>query len=335
MDSMIKILLIEDSEDDAMLIQREFIKSQIVQVCTRIETKERLIEMLHRENWDIVISDYTLPQLDGLTALHLVNQISPGLPFILVSGKVGEELAVEVMKAGADDYIMKDNLKRLAPAVLRAINEAEIRKRHQLAEIKIRENEARLKALFDNSLQGILLLDKNLKIMWLNKVAKEIVREFSGNIANLGDSMINFIYPQNKQALTEFHQAALQGNRIEHDWEITENRWFNLQYLPLYYENGDVFGVCVSFMEISERKKNELKLQEKNETLKKYAFITSHNLRKPLANILGLISLLDLKKFPDPDDADIICNLKISAQELDDVIHETNHLLKKKDFDDE
>ena len=335
MELRIKILLVEDSEDDALLILREFTKAHIKQVCTRVEHKEELIKMLKTENWDIVISDYTLPRLNGLVALNLVNQYASSIPFILVSGKVGEELAVEVMKAGADDYIMKDNLNRLAPATLRAINEAKIRKRHQIAEIRIRENEARLKALFDNSVQGIFLLDPTSNIMWFNKVAKEITREFSDKNIRVGEPMLDFMYQHNKKAFRNYHQKALQGQKIEHDHEIRKNRWFNLQYLPLYYENEEVFGVCVSFMDISERKKNELKLTEKNEILKKYAFITSHNLRKPLANILGLISLLDLKNFADAEDRDIIRNLKISAQELDQVIHETNHLLKKKDFDDE
>ncbi|NJO03257.1 MAG: response regulator [Bacteroidia bacterium] len=166
------ILLVEDSEDDALLISREFKRSGLKYIMDRVETEETLLSKLANQDWDIVISDYNLPRFGGLMALQLVKQQDEDLPFILVSGKIGEELAVEIMKAGADDYIMKDNMTRLAPAVLRAINDAVIKHKHRAAEKKIRENEAHLRALFDSTIQAMFLVDKNLRILWLNEMAR-------------------------------------------------------------------------------------------------------------------------------------------------------------------
>jgi signal transduction histidine kinase len=136
----LRVLLVDDSEDDALLLLRELRRGGWDLQHLRVETAAGMIAALESQAWDIVISDYSMPQFSGLAALAIARQRFPELPFILVSGTVGEEVAVVAMKAGAHDYIMKDRLTRLVPAVERELSDAEAR-RKSLQELReAREN---------------------------------------------------------------------------------------------------------------------------------------------------------------------------------------------------
>ncbi len=332
MNQLFNMLILEDSEDDAMLLIRHFKKAGFQFTYQVVSNAELLEKSLRDQNWDIVISDYNLPQFNGLLALDLVKRIQPQLPFILVSGQVGEEIAVKVMKAGADDYIMKDNMQRLAPAVSRAIANAKVKKDHQAAQQNIRENEVRLRALFNSSQQNIYLLDKEGQIIWLNRVAKYTTTQLFGIEATIGNHMHDFVSPKNLSTFQESLQKTLKGQQVEFDQEYEfpngEKRWFNVQFLPVEYHREETSNVCLSMLDITQKKIDELELKLKNEKLEEYIFITSHEVRRPVANIIGLVSLLDMSDIDDPENREIIENLKASAQQLDEVIHKTNSILK-------
>jgi signal transduction histidine kinase/DNA-binding response OmpR family regulator len=117
----LRALVIEDNENDAMLLLRELRRGGYDVASRRIETAVALADALDTQEWDVVIADYVMPNFNGLEALSNIRKRCGDLPFILVSGKIGEEVAVSAMKAGANDYVMKDNLSRLAPAVRREI----------------------------------------------------------------------------------------------------------------------------------------------------------------------------------------------------------------------
>jgi len=130
----LKVLVIEDSEDDEALLEIALQRAGYDPRCHRVETLEALNAALAQEQWDVVISDYRLPQFDGLAALALVKDKELDLPFIIVSGFITEETAVAAMKAGAHDYVMKDNLARLGPAVERELREAGVRRERRRSE---------------------------------------------------------------------------------------------------------------------------------------------------------------------------------------------------------
>ena len=134
----LQVLLIEDSEDDAALLEIELQRAGYALACSRVETHEALRAALERQGWDLVISDYRLPNFNGLAALALVNEKGLDLPFIIVSGYISDETAVAAMKAGAHDYVMKDNLARLGQAVERELREAEVRRQRRRAEEDLR-----------------------------------------------------------------------------------------------------------------------------------------------------------------------------------------------------
>ncbi|MFQ5465336.1 MAG: ATP-binding protein [Thermodesulfobacteriota bacterium] len=143
------ILIIEDSEDDARLLVRELERRGLAPAASRVETEGELRRRLDEKPWDLVISDYTLPKIGGVEALGVVREAAPGLPVIVVSGKTGEEAAVAVMKAGASDYITKDNLSRLAPAVERELREVEVRVARATAEKENRLLNRLLQTIFE------------------------------------------------------------------------------------------------------------------------------------------------------------------------------------------
>ena len=129
----LRVLLVEDSEDDALLIAHELRRGDYAPAIWRVET-EAAMRAAFADSWDVVISDHSLPQFSGEAALNLLKASGLDIPFIVVSGVIGEEVAIAAMKAGAHDYLMKGNLTRLVPAIQRELREAEERRRRRLAE---------------------------------------------------------------------------------------------------------------------------------------------------------------------------------------------------------
>lgn len=141
MDKPLRVLLIEDSEDDALLILRELRKGGYAPVYERVETEFAMRSALSSQQWDVILSDYNMPEFRGSEALSVFRESGIEAPFIIVSGAVGEEKAVQLMKDGAHDYIMKDNLKRLVPAIERELKESEDRKSRRIAEDSYRKSD--------------------------------------------------------------------------------------------------------------------------------------------------------------------------------------------------
>ncbi len=149
----LKILIAEDSEDDALLLLREIRAAGFEPVWVRVETEETLKASLRGEVWDIVISDYSMPQLNGLDVIRCVHEGGQDIPIIIVSGVIGEDMAVAAMRAGAHDYLIKGKMSRLIPAVKRELREAEMRRAHRKAEAEIRRLNALLKTVAEINIQ--------------------------------------------------------------------------------------------------------------------------------------------------------------------------------------
>jgi two-component system, cell cycle sensor histidine kinase and response regulator CckA len=137
MSEAICVLMVEDSEDDATLIARELRRGGYELTFTRVDSAETMHTALMRERWDLVICDYSMPHFTGLDALKLLRATGSGAPFIFVSGTIGEDTAVAALKQGAQDYILKDNLKRLIPAIQRELLEAKLRQERKQLEDEI------------------------------------------------------------------------------------------------------------------------------------------------------------------------------------------------------
>ncbi len=175
MSEVLHVLLVEDSEDDARLLMRKLQQSGYAPVFERVKAADAFSAQLEEKNWDIVLSDYALPAFTALDALRLLKEKDLDLPFIIVSGAIGEETAVAAMKAGAHDYVMKDNLARLIPAIERELREVGGRRMRRQAEEALRESERKNRrlsrefcTLLDNIPDALILLDADRKAIWAN-----------------------------------------------------------------------------------------------------------------------------------------------------------------------
>jgi len=167
----IKILFVEDVNTDAELVWRELEKSKIFFSHAITDSRDDYISLLKDFEPDLIISDYSLPQFDGMTALNLRNKFSPLVPFILVTGSVNEEVAVECMKSGADDYILKDNLSRLGSAITNSINKIKLIKEKKAAEEELFKSEQRLQKAQSLAHVGNWELDLSTRMVWCSDEA--------------------------------------------------------------------------------------------------------------------------------------------------------------------
>ena len=141
MSKPLRILIVEDSEEDTQLLLHELRRGAYEPAFERVDTPAAMSAALDQQNWDLVVADFSMPQFNALAALELLNKKGLDLPFIIVSGTIGEEIAVSAMKNGARDYIMKGNLRRLVPAVRRELSEVVQRRERKRAEAELQINQ--------------------------------------------------------------------------------------------------------------------------------------------------------------------------------------------------
>ena len=220
MTTPLRLLLVEDSMDDALLLVRELELGGYAVSCERVETYQDMSEALERERWDVVIADYTMPKFSGTAALELVRNRSIDAPFIFVSGTIGEDAAVAAMKTGADDYIMKGNLKRLVPAVQRELRDAQSRSDRRTAEERLQYlaysdplTELPNRALLQDRLQQALVTSHRdgepLSLLMLDLDRFKEVNDTLGH--HIGDLLLHQVGRRMSAVLREADTAARFG----------------------------------------------------------------------------------------------------------------------------
>ena len=214
------VLIVEDSEDDALLLLLELKKSNLNPIYERVERRENLVKRIHDSKWQLVITDHNLPGLDSSEVIDIVSKAQPDLPIIIVSGSIGEDVAVQAMRKGASDYIMKENLKRLGSAVHRELREAEDRRARKYAEATIRHMAYHdvltglvNRAEFEKRLQQAVnqnLIDKTThSIFYIDLDQFKIVNDTCGHIA--GDELLKQIATVLRSSVREHDIVARLG----------------------------------------------------------------------------------------------------------------------------
>src|SRR3989304_8919281 len=145
MANLLRVLIVEDNSDDQQLLGSELECGGSVLVHACVASADEMRAALDRDAWDVIISDYSMPGFSGIDALCIVQERGLDLPFIIVSGVISDDTAVDAMKRGADDYLSKGNLRRLLPAAERELREAAARREHRLAAQALRDSEARFR----------------------------------------------------------------------------------------------------------------------------------------------------------------------------------------------
>ncbi len=203
------MLLVEDNPDDAALVLRILRRGGYEPDWHRVQTAEALEAALAQGGWEIVLSDYSLPQFDALRALHLLRDRSAVLPFIIISGSIGEETAVAAMRAGANDYVMKTNLTRLVPAVERELREAAERRERASTKSELHDLEEKFQVIFHESLDVMLVLDAGGHILHVNRA---VTRAMGYDAHALTGQSFAHLWPTRQQTVAE---AILSGVRQE------------------------------------------------------------------------------------------------------------------------
>ncbi len=181
MKTKLRTLIVEDSDDDAFLLVHQIKENMIDVEFRQVETPEEMCSALMQENWDVILSDYHMPNFSGLEALAIAKELDVNIPFIIVSGTIGEELAVQAMRLGAHDYLMKNNLERLVPAIQRELKEAETRAENKLLKKKNEEAEAiklsetKFKNLIADMHVGVLMFNSEGILLLSNNEALELL----------------------------------------------------------------------------------------------------------------------------------------------------------------
>ena len=251
----LRVLLIEDSEEDALLILYRLRYGGYEPVFERVYTPEAMNAALDKQAWDIIISDFSMPRFNGIDALLIMKRRGLDIPFIVVSGQIGEEIAVKMMKSGAHDYIMKDKLSRLAPAIERELGDATIRKEHKIAERQILQSKLDWEATFDAIPDMITIQDKDFNILHANETAKKIL-----GLPELETDKIFkcYKYFHGEDSMPEecpSRECVKTGKAVVIEkFEPHLNRFIEIRALPRFDENNELIGLIHIVRDITKQK---------------------------------------------------------------------------------
>ena len=231
----LRILNVEDSQDDLALILRYLKRGGYEVYSERVETAEEMQKALDSKDWDIILSDFRMPHFTGLQALEVLKQSGRDIPFIIISGTIGEDVAVEAMQAGINDYIMKSNLSRLLPAIEREIQEAQNRRARQEAEIALQASEAELRALFEAMSDLILAFDEEGRYLKVAPTARELLYKSSDSL--IGKTLHEVFPKEEADFFLDYIRRALdekRTQRVEYKMLIEGvETWFDSRISPL------------------------------------------------------------------------------------------------------
>lgn len=467
---ILKILHLEDMPTDAGLVERELKRGNMAFDKIVVDNKQDFIHALETFRPDIILSDHALPSFNSVEALRIIREMNIRVPFILITATISEEFAVEVMKEGAYDYILKDRMQRLPQAIMNAMekfritnerqkfmdeviaNEAllkeaehlahfgswemdleaginkwsdeayrllgyvpgeveptlenflasvhpddraavqkmtdqvehgsslslkmyfrlkpqhgEVRyirselfiKRNErqepvritgfnqdvtearMAEEKVQRSEANLRTIFDHADTGYILFDTSLRIASFNQLAQKFSTEDLSRPLEEGAYCLDYFRADRRELLKSIIEDALRNKLTNYEINYPQSdgtdRWYYVRFLPVSNADHKNFGVIMALTDVTERKMSELQrekitndLIQRNKDLEQFAYIISHNLRAPVANIIGFTAILNDLALSEGEKSEIILALSTSVRKLDEVIMDLNHILQVK-----
>ncbi len=255
-----RILILEDSPTDAELSEHELRKAGVKFLARRVKTKDEFIHELETFGPDLILADYKLPSFDGLSALAVVRKKFPDLPFIFVTGTLGEERAIETLLSGATDYVIKEKLSRLSPAISRALTEAEERKKLRQAEEQVVNAAREWRATFDAITDLVTLLDRDGKIMRCNRgMASFLGKQF---IDIIGKPFHELVSDAEWTVFGNLLERMLTSGRRETMIAQLHERWYRVAIDPLTDDSGAVSGAVQIMIDITGHKRSEDALRE-------------------------------------------------------------------------
>ncbi|HEY8369670.1 MAG TPA: response regulator [Thermodesulfobacteriota bacterium] len=299
MSTPLRVLMVQDSEDDLRLVEHELRQGGYEPLLHRVDTPEAMAEALRERTWDVVIADYSLPRFSALAALALLHEHRLDLPFLVVSGRIGEATAVAAMKAGVHDCILKDNLARLVPAVEREMREAASRRERRLAEARLRASEARYRTLFESALDAIAVWDESRRLVDANRAYCDLVGTSRAELLGEWHTPADAVAPEDRErfeaALDELESTgALRGEFaiVSRDGGRRLVDAIGMRSAP---------GLFLSILrDITERRSLERQLQQaqRMESIGTLAGGVAHDFNNILTGIAGFADLALMRLSP-------------------------------------
>lgn len=459
-----KILYLEDVDTDAVLVERQLQKGHIDFELLVATNRIDFIKALKEFNPEVVLADHSLPTINSFDALDLLDEQGLKIPMILITANLSEELVVEIMKAGAYDYILKDRLQRLPQAVANAVERCAIENERQKYLEKMIASEARYRQIVETAQEGVWLIDENDNTNFVNKKMCEIIGytpdelmgrkiysfmpppynanafeqierrkkgisethdskfitksgkhlwtnistnpvfdetgKYRGALAMVtditskkryeesllkseanirtilenantayilldiqfnivsfnqlavrtylqelgrelleGENLLDYFHGERKADLKKRYQDVLTGVKANYEVNFLHPNgkfvWYNIQLSPVFDELKNILGFVIAATDITARKETELQnekitndLVQRNNDLEQFAYIVSHNLRAPVANIIGISNILKYPNLSQEKYAEVFEGLARSAEQLDYVIIDLNYVLQ-------
>jgi PAS domain S-box-containing protein len=269
----LRVLIIEDCEADADLMVRQLRAGGFEPHAERVQTAGALRAALRHETWEVILSDFHLPSFNGREALELAREINPDIPFILVAGAIGEETAAELMRAGADDYLMKGNLTRLAPAVERALREAQTRRQRREIERALQESVERFRTIAQATSDAVWDWDITNNRVWWGEGVATVFGHSPEEAAAGVDWWRERIDPADRdRVMNSLHATIQRGIRnwqSRYRWQRGDGSYAHVSdhgYL-LYDEAGRPRRMLGAMLDETERRQAEAQIEEQRRRL--------------------------------------------------------------------
>jgi two-component system cell cycle sensor histidine kinase/response regulator CckA len=265
----LRILILEDVPMDAELVEYELERASIPFLSRRVDDREAFLRELEDFRPDVILSDYTLPRFDGMTALSLAREQVPSIPFLIVTGSVNEETAVGCMKAGATDYLLKSNLARIGPAIEAALERERAHAQKVQAESALAASERRFRSLVQNSSDLVTILAPDGVILYASDSAERIVGYSASEL--VGTSLLEYLDQNDVESVREL----LNGNGMP-NVTVAGPIEFSLRRAdgtPVWLEavgtnlltDATIRGIVLNARDVSERKRADRALRESEE----------------------------------------------------------------------
>lgn len=272
----LRILIVEDSEDDALLLLRHLQRDGYITTHKRVDSAEEVESALDVQGWDIVISDYVLPHFSGLEVLRLIQEKGLDLPCIIVSGRITDETAVAAMKAGARDYIMKDNLKRMGVAIERELSETEARRERKTAQDQLQEVSEKL-YLVTETIQDAFWMSSPTdgEVAYLSPAFEDIWGRSRLEFRKIPQDLFETVLPEDRQQFLDSCKKHAEGTAYIAEYRILRSdgsvRWIYDRGYPIYSDDKQVVMMTGVARDITPQKLADRNLKNAESSLRTMA----------------------------------------------------------------
>jgi len=292
----IRVLILEDVPLDAELIEIQLKREGLEFKSKIVDNEEMYRKVIAEFKPSIILADHSLPQFDGITAMNIAGEISPSTPFIFVSGKIGEDFAVEMLKEGATDYVLKNNLSKLPHAVTRALEEAKEKMEKSAAEEALKEREEKYRNLFEYLPSYVVVLGLDGRILDINHAAAKFGPLSREETVGMYFTDLQSIIGEDSSFYQELFSKFLEGEDIGPFESRLKSREGEIRLMEVHpaplYKNNELYAIQIIAQDITERKKAETEI---NASLKEKEMLLGE-INSRVRNYMNIISsLLELQ----------------------------------------